>query len=126
VLVSLFGGKVRAGKVAYVWCISGAKTQKALREMLPYLVYKKAQAEICLYYLDHLAGRQGATIPEALLTEREALWLQLRELNRIGVYHAERLSEEAPQLAGDDAIVRTASKREDAEAVETAARLSLN
>jgi hypothetical protein len=96
-----------------------------VRMILPYLVVKREQANLYLELRARMKEYKHPLSAEERAT-RASIWLQCKQLNQRGIDQAERLSEEAPQLAGDDAIVRTASKREDAEAVETAARLSLN
>ena len=100
VLASLFEGNVREGTRAYYWRVGGRNTQAVLRETLPFFVMKRRQAELVLWFCDTMSGKQGRHVSDALLAERELVWAELRELNRISVYgQAERLSEGAPQGA---------------------------
>lgn len=95
-LVELFGGRVRSGRRAYYWRVSGKQAEAVLTAIAPYLIAKKAQADLCLQYCATLCGSQWHRVSAELLCQRELLHAQLRVLNSTSSSHAERLSERAP------------------------------
>ena len=70
-LASLFGGEVKPmrSRPYFDWTLSAAHTASALREMLPYLVLKRDQADLALEFYDLQQARSGSTV----LTEEDRM-----------------------------------------------------
>lgn len=116
------------GNPFWHWTVTGPiQIHDVLTQMLPYFVVKRRQAELLLQFRSTVVprGSNGRMqhLPNSIMTEREALWAAVKALNTV-TGQADRLSEKAPHVEGD-AIVGTASNKEDAEAAEMTARLRL-
>lgn len=97
-LVALFGGRIRIGgpsKGIYYWRLYGRKAGVVLQVVLPYLVAKRRQAELCLELLSMQQG-PGRHRSETVYARSLAIAEELRALNLRRPRHAERLSELAP------------------------------
>jgi hypothetical protein len=135
ILSRLFGGKVtwrkNQGNGAYYWVLYGQKMAVCLRALLPYLVVKRRQAEVCLEYQETCwADSHGrySPMPEEIQAKRLALYTELRALNiRRKVVRAERLSAPNPSAAPvqEYATVRSHAKRKRESQKETSGRLAL-
>lgn len=83
-LAALFGGTVRRTSRGYFdWTVTSKQAGFALRNMLPFLILKKRQAEVALAYQSAVQSHRGST----RLTEEERvfrLWCfqELRDLKR--------------------------------------------
>jgi hypothetical protein len=102
-LVTLFGGRIRVSRNGQdgawrinAWRIYGRKAGVILQHVLPYLIGKRRQAELCVELLS-LHGVQGRRRSDAVYARALAIAEELRILNRRQSRHAERLSESAPQ-----------------------------
>lgn len=99
-LAVLFGGTVRFNprqQGIYTWRVYGRKAGVVLTAVLPYLVGKRRQAELCLELLS-LQGGPGQRRSDAVYARALGIAEELRGLNqRRTLLHAERLSESAPQ-----------------------------
>lgn len=109
-----FGGSVHPqtksnGRVYYFWGLYGKKAVACLGALRPFLRVKNRQADLLLE-LSSIVGTQGRWIRPETYARRQAIWVEVRHLNAgNSPRRAERLSELAPQLAGD-ATVRTHGK----------------
>jgi hypothetical protein len=108
-LVALFGGKVVCDKLGfYTWRLNSDKATAALSQLLPYLIAKRAQAEIVIeFQKTKKREHQGRTLPPEVHAMRLEMYRLCRELNR-RFTRDERLSGLAPHVVEDDAIVRAA------------------
>lgn len=88
-LVGNFGGTVLwkdRKNPTYVWTITHKKASSLLKELLPFLRYKKPQAEIALRLQPRLEktlkGRDGKALPltDNELKKREELYLECKRL----------------------------------------------
>jgi hypothetical protein len=129
-LAGLFGGIVRPrmlrsnGRVYYFWNAYGKRAVAVIEALQPYLRVKHRQAALLLE-LSHLTGRQGRWIDPVVYARRQAIWVEVRQLNAgNSARRAERLSELAPQVEGD-AIVRTHGKKNRESAAEMSAPLRI-
>ena len=128
-LIDLFGGSIHTVRNQFGeyfgWRLRGESVGPVLIALLPYLKVKKRQAEIAIEFsstVRQLQGKNGRYYPRidrSIHDRRQVLYQECKILNGRRL-HAERLSDRA-SLA-DDAIVRTASNNEDAEATEMVAR----
>jgi len=73
---------------AYIWGYNAKKAVPLLENILPYLLLKKQQAELCLLLQKGNAARQrkGRGWQEApeLTQERVDMWKEIKSLNRRG------------------------------------------
>lgn len=74
---------------AWVWFCNAADTQRALVQLLPYLVTKGAQARVALKFLRLALGRRGGfggspTLSQAMLERRARYHAVLRDAKRKG------------------------------------------
>jgi len=104
-------------KDAYCWTLTGTKLVPFLQKIYPYLRIKKKQVDVINKYrgtvipssyihIERKAKNGGrflskTTRPE-ILKLREQLYQEVRELNRRGTLHGERLSEMTPR--GSDSL----------------------
>lgn len=102
-LVALFGGRIRVSPNGqdgawriHAWRIYGRKAGVILQQVLPYLIGKRRQAELCLELIS-MQGGPGQRRSDAVYARSLAIAEELRILNRRQSRHAERLSESAPQ-----------------------------
>lgn len=75
-------------KIRWVWTCPAGKIYHLLKDVYPYLILKKKQAEIILDFLEstnnHRGHRWGTLLPEGELAKREVFCQQIQELNRKG------------------------------------------
>lgn len=93
-LFGTFGGNIyktfsQKGIVIWRWQINGEKAADLCKKMIPFLKYKKDQAQIG-YQFQCLFNRQNKNLPyrreilmESELNQREKLYLKLRRLKKI-------------------------------------------
>lgn len=132
-LIDLFGGSIHTVRNQhgeyFGWRLRGESVGPVLVALLPYLKVKGRQAQIAIEFSSTVRRLQGKNGPYYARTDRsvhdkrQVLYQECKALNGRRL-HAERLSDRA-SLRRDDAIVRTASKNEDAEAAEMSARPTL-
>ncbi len=85
-------------KIGYRWGLTQQQAEDFLKEMLPYLIIKKEQAELALLLrqtVDVNNRRNGRGLPQKTVNFREILWYKMRRLNS-DVSQSQRLSEETP------------------------------
>lgn len=128
-LQSILGGSLGTSRcktgIVYQWRAYGDNAVAALQKIIPYLVGKKRQAELCLEFqatkVRDLRNPGWKRHSSEVRARRFAIHTELQLLNaRREVLDAERLSEEAPlkpRVKGwkGDAIVRSAANKEAAE-----------
>lgn len=100
-------------KHAYCWTLAGPKLVPFLEKIHPYLKIKKQQAEIVKRLrktvtpssYEHIKRKSknggnfiSKTTKPEILKLRNELYQKCKELNRRGILHAERLTEETPQM----------------------------
>lgn len=62
---SMWGGSIRRNaRGLFEWKVSGGKAAQALREMLPYLIVKRRQAELAIEFQSLLRSRGGVRLTE--------------------------------------------------------------
>jgi len=66
---------------SYFWIISNKEAYLFLKEITPYLKYKKPQAEVALDFYENRDLRKPIPIEE--LARRESLYLKMKELKHI-------------------------------------------
>jgi hypothetical protein len=66
---------------SYFWIISNKEAYLFLKEITPYLKYKKPQAEVALDFYENRDLRKP--IPQTELARREELYLKMKELKHI-------------------------------------------
>jgi hypothetical protein len=88
-LLHFFGGsynqrkKIEKRKICYRWHIFGENLEKTLDQLIPYLFIKKQQALIVKQYRETV-GKTGWNVTNEVLNKRKELWLQCKELNKLG------------------------------------------
>jgi hypothetical protein len=129
-LAARFGGTVHpqrrkeTGRVYHFWGAYGKRALAFVKAVRPFLRVKCRQADILLE-LDALMGKQGRWVTPESYARRMGLWVEMRQLNAgNSVRRAERLSELAPQVAGD-ATVRAHGNDNREKQGETPARLAI-
>ena len=89
-MIGMFGGRYGEQKrtlnnnltprfVAYHWALNGAKAYEALKKMRPFLVEKKAQADIAMkffIYQKHTTDKSG--LPASVIRKREDFLKRLK------------------------------------------------
>lgn len=86
-------------KPCYKWGLTQQEAEDFLKELLPYLIVKKEQAELALLLretVDVRNRRNGGGLPQRTVNIREILWYKMRRLNS-DVSQSQRLSEETPK-----------------------------
>lgn len=97
------------GRAYYYWTVYGTRAKEVLTALRPYLRVKQRQADLLLELMS-IMGTQGRWMDPAVYARRQAIWVEVRQLNAgNSARRAERLSEMAPQIAGD-ATVRSHGK----------------
>lgn len=95
-LVMLFGGHVRPYRDAFYWRLYGEKAAVVVRQILPYVIGKRHQADLLLEFTA-LKGTQGKRRSDATVARMVEIDALFRVLNARRLLHAERLSERAPR-----------------------------
>jgi hypothetical protein len=74
-------------KRCHVWRVGAVECRRLIPTLLPYLRFKKAQAEVMLKYLrlSNRPPRNRAADMDVYLAAADALYWELRQLNRKGV-----------------------------------------
>ena len=86
---SEFGGSIndkitsKTSKQCYRWHIFGKDLENLIEELLPFLAIKHKQAQILLEYRKTV-GKTGWLVTDEILEHRHQLWLQCKELNKVG------------------------------------------
>lgn len=89
ILVSSLGGvydtrkHIEGRKTCYRWHCFGETLEVAITAILPYLQIKYEQAETVLEFRKTV-GKTGWNVSEELLQTRHNLYLQCKELNKVG------------------------------------------
>lgn len=99
----------------YQWRAYASKAAAICETLLPYLVLKHRQAEILIEF-QATKGQAWEKVSIESYAKRAALQHEIGLLNRTRTKDAERASEVAPGETQDGAVLRTAVKREAAEA----------
>jgi len=84
------GGERRKG--CFLWAIQSRNAHDVLMRVRPYLVVKRAQADLVIEFVDGFesfkGGRPGKfggqTVSESELVRRSRIYEELRQLNRVG------------------------------------------
>jgi hypothetical protein len=72
-------------KDSYVWYADNRKAVRLLKMLIPYLVLKKEQAEIAVYFQSSIPAQgRGPRITKDVFEFRESLRLKMRILNKRG------------------------------------------
>ncbi len=86
-----FGGKVRHCKPkksqwseTWEWYLTTPEFLPFLTDILPYLILKRPNAEIALYYLLHFKQKTNIPVSKDLAVLREAEFIRMRKLNKKG------------------------------------------
>ena len=85
----IYGGSVcytdcRPKNQVYIHITSAKKAERILRDVLPYLTVKKAQAELALKFRDIKRGSKGhVPTPQVVWEEREALRKIMQSLKKV-------------------------------------------
>lgn len=85
-------------KLCYKWGLTQQQAEDFLKEILPYLIVKKEQAELALLLrqtVDVNNRRNHNGLPDKVKNFREVCWYKMRRLNS-NVNQSQRLSEETP------------------------------
>lgn len=104
----------RRKRACYLWALSSGPARAVLEALLPYLVVKKAQAEVVLDFIhgfdSHKGARRGAfggtRVSEVELARRTALYERIRQLNRVGNVAQLELSPDGKKSIGVTAEFR--------------------
>ena len=82
-IVDNFGGNVYLVKRdgSYYWAVSNKKAYVFLKKLIPYLQYKKPQAELAMKFYDEGIGRKRP-IPESELKRRESIRNELMAMHK--------------------------------------------
>jgi hypothetical protein len=82
-IVDNFGGNVYLVKRdgSYFWAVSNKKAYTFLKTILPYLQYKRPQAELALKFYDDGIGRKNP-IPKSELERRESIRNELMAMHK--------------------------------------------
>lgn len=112
-LVEKFGGRYLHRKqmkpnhkITYDWWFANGKALWLLKLVEPHLVVKKSQCRLGIVLLENWktpTGGLGARTEDAEVARREACYVEMKRLNRLGLVQPQRLSPLAPQAG--DAIV---------------------
>jgi hypothetical protein len=79
------GAKIPNAKPAYYWQATSQQALTALREMLPYLVVKRGQAELALQFGELIRPRGGnVPLTEEEVNQRVIIMAELGRLNKRG------------------------------------------
>ncbi len=83
----VFSGK--NSKEAFTWVLAGKKIEKALKDIYPYLIVKKKQADILFKRLKSYdrkkLGKNKSTYSDADFAKIEELYRQIKVLNHRGI-----------------------------------------
>jgi hypothetical protein len=74
--------KLKSGRTAYVVDFRNSIAAAFIRQILPFLQGKKEQAELCLYFNEHIAPGRGRSHIEGAYEKCESIRLKLQELKR--------------------------------------------
>lgn len=75
--------KLSGRKTCYRWHIFGEKLEESIKNILPYLQIKHKQAELVLEFRKTV-GKTGWNISEETLQKRHQIYVQCRNLNKVG------------------------------------------
>lgn len=71
--------RTSSGNAVYAWTVSGARCGDILKEIYPFIVAKRRQADALIWLSDRIKRRCGREHTGALTEEEHALRLQARE-----------------------------------------------
>ena len=82
-VVNNFGGHLHLVKRdgSYYWIASNKEAYNILKRIVPYLIYKKPQAELAIKFYEERVLRKP--IPKEELERREKIYLELKSLKHI-------------------------------------------
>lgn len=102
-LQDLFGGSLNQARqtkekwaTCHMWRASGANAAGALKQMQPYLVVKSEQARVALEFAELRKASSRSPLTPEERQRREALFAEMRELNRRGSRHTDEEGERPP------------------------------
>ena len=72
-------------KTLYGWYVPANGLRELLPQIIPYLVTKKTQAEIMVYWLKNLTNPRGKHITQEIAKRKVVLANKMRRLNQRGV-----------------------------------------
>ena len=70
-------------KTCYRWHVFGKKLEESIKSILPYLQIKHEQARLVLEFRETV-GKTGWHVAEGTLQKRHQLYIQCRDLNKVG------------------------------------------
>lgn len=80
---------------SFQWLLVSSSAMECVKQLLPYLIIKKKQAELLIQYQSELKSNRGAKrLTNEILQKRYNYWYEMRKLNVRGKNHLQRLSEE--------------------------------
>lgn len=79
-----FGGNLHQVKrdSSYMWYCSNRKAYSILKELIPFLKYKRPQAELALKFYDVQMGRYFKPVPQTEIDRREKIRQELKILHK--------------------------------------------
>jgi hypothetical protein len=84
VLHALFGGSVKPRDNGWIWSLSGHSTVTALKELSPFLLVKKAQAEAAILFQSRKVKRGGKYEKPVIAKELDRLdFAKVRDLKLV-------------------------------------------
>ena len=75
--------KLSGRKPCYRWHVFGEKLEEDIKNILPYLQIKYEQAQLVLEFRETV-GKTGWNVSEEVLQKRHQLYIQCRDLNKVG------------------------------------------
>lgn len=80
---------------AHQWLIVSSTAVDCVKQLLPYLIVKRKQAELLIQYGKGINSKRGAKrLTDEILQTRYNYWYEMRKLNVRGTDHLQRLNEE--------------------------------
>lgn len=77
------------------WLLVSSSAVECVKQLLPYLIVKKKQAELLIEYGKDIKSNRGAKrLTDEILQKRYNYWYEMRKLNVRGKNHLQRLNEE--------------------------------
>ena len=72
-------------KPNFRWQLWSLQAQSLLKEVLPYLLIKRKQAELLLEYIDRCSGKKGGFLSASMLKYQAKTCDKMRKLNKRGL-----------------------------------------
>jgi hypothetical protein len=80
---------------SHQWLVVSSTAVDCVKQLLPYLVVKRKQAELLIKYGEGINSKRGAKrLTDEILQQRYDYWYEMRKLNVRGTNHLQRLNEE--------------------------------